>query len=448
MMAGFDRLRWSGIRSSLRPERLGIRAGLLLMAILVSACNPALERQYYKEGIGTSVANPNIEAVTELQNVYLSELCRQASASTSSAGCEPAGISSAWGLVVQAGMNDIDARCDAYLAWLDDKRRSYGPIVSEINSLNTAAQAIMRVTGVGADPITLVGIAFGLASDTFTNIRSRLLVEVDHSTVQSIVLSRQKTYRDGLGLINNRAAAIYALRSYLRLCMPMTIEMQINTTVAIFEQTGSAGLDQKERRPLIDPRTVGGVALRATQSLTKPIRIAASPLPPDAALLFISPANITIPFYKNLQAALCVPDSEIGEAGPFTKGGIQIFKASFRGATKGDKLDNNEIQEIMGQGKCVLGRGLNYFEKRTFDSPDLGTAPLMQLVNALNAAQPERPLSCNIMTIGDARDKIAAVRALPSIKAKLKLSLPSNFSNQVTPDLFSALPRPTNEICK
>jgi DNA-binding beta-propeller fold protein YncE len=88
--------------------------------------------------------------------------------------------------------------------------------------------------GVGVNPITIVGIAFGLASDTFMNVRSRLLLEVDKSTVETVVINGQNRYRMGLTrvVIDTRVAAVYALRSYLRICTPFTIENQINTTVA------------------------------------------------------------------------------------------------------------------------------------------------------------------------------------------------------------------------
>jgi hypothetical protein len=143
-----------------------------------------------------------------------------------------------WTLFVQAGMNDIDRRCDAYLAWLDEKRRSREPILKQLADMGAATAAILRATNTGATPIAIVGIAFGLAADTFTNISSRLLLEVNHSTVQSVVLGYQADFRanNARAIIDNRPAAIYLLRSYLRLCMPYSIEMSINNTVTIYHR--------------------------------------------------------------------------------------------------------------------------------------------------------------------------------------------------------------------
>jgi hypothetical protein len=109
-----------------------------------------------------------------------------------------------WDLIVQAGLNDVDRRCDSYLAWLDDRRRTNNAILKEFGDVTVASQAIMRVAGVGANPITLAGLAFGLASNTFTNINSRLLLEVDKTTVQTLVLRRRNDFRVDLQAKKNQ----------------------------------------------------------------------------------------------------------------------------------------------------------------------------------------------------------------------------------------------------
>jgi hypothetical protein len=402
-----------------------------MLATLISACDPGLEQQYYRQGIGTEIVNPYAIDVTELQDTYLAELCRQA-------GCTPGEYSAAWWLVVQAGMNDIDARCDAYLAWLDDRRRSHGPILSEISALSAATQSIMKFTGSGANPITIVGVAFGLASDTFTNVHSRLLLEVNHSTVQSVVLSKQQEYRNGLKGqgINTRVMAIYALRSYLRLCMPMTIETQINSTVTIYEQAGARALQNTP--PLIDPRTVGGVALRAAETIRQPDRAPRPVFPPEVAALFISPSDLSPQEFKSMQAALCVPNHEIGWAGDYTKGAIQIYGDAKRPPSQAP-LSEKDVNKIIGLKECVAGGGKNYFERQMFDHPKTGTDPLGDLVRSLNAAQPENPLP-NVKTLEEARPKIAAVRAALKTSQKLKEVLPTAFDGQVTPKFYEALP--------
>ena len=83
-------------------------------------------------------------------------------------------------------------------------------------------------------------------------MNSRLLLEVNQATVQSVVHKGQEEFRNRKDYTNtfSRSDAIYHLRSYLRLCMPFTIETDINTTVAIAKRVGPVSL---ENNPLIAP---------------------------------------------------------------------------------------------------------------------------------------------------------------------------------------------------
>jgi hypothetical protein len=206
-------------------------------------------------------------------------------------------------LIVQAGMNDIDRRCDAWLTWLDDKARSSGPIHQQILLTQTATTAILGATL--ANPVTavtVVGAAFGFAASTFSNVHSRLVFQLEKSTVQKVVLQRQQDYRSALPTnINNKPAAIYALRQYLRLCMPMTIETEVNTTVKLFESGGAEAL--RRSRPMIDGRAVDTAVIRsATAPMSKPIRapIIADPIRVGAYEARLLPSTI-----RDFQRLLC-----------------------------------------------------------------------------------------------------------------------------------------------
>jgi len=250
-----------------------IVAGCVGVALLVSGCD-TLEWRYTREGIGADLYTPEVVDGGRLQELYVGYICQQAGLAFEQIGdvlvCREPPVSRTWEVFVQAGLNDIDRRCDGYLTWLDNKRRSVGPIHQQILDTEAATLAIIGITAV--DPtkaIAVVGAAFGLAAHSFTNFNSRFIFEVEKSTVQSVVLTRQQKYRETLPLnIDNRPAAIYALRQYLRLCMPMTIETQINTTVKLFERGGTAALNQSAAHPMIDARTVG----TATTPMSTPRR--------------------------------------------------------------------------------------------------------------------------------------------------------------------------------
>src|SRR4051794_7128562 len=240
---------------------VGVVAGCVALALLVSGCD-TLDGRYVREGVGINLYTPDLVDSARLQELYVGFICQQAGLVVEQVGdvlvCQEPAVSRNWQVFVQAGLNDIDRRCDGYLTWLDNRRRMVGPIHQQILDSEAATLAIIAATAV--DPtkaIAVVGAAFGLAAHSFTNFNSRFLFEVEKSTVQSVVLTRQQKYRETLPqIIDNRPAAIYALRQYLRLCMPMTIETQISTTVKLFDRGRAGALNPAAAHPMIDARTV------------------------------------------------------------------------------------------------------------------------------------------------------------------------------------------------
>ncbi|SHG60983.1 hypothetical protein SAMN05444169_3311 [Bradyrhizobium erythrophlei] len=228
------------------------------LALLVAGCDPTRDSRYLREGIGTDLYWDGLPASTQLQDIYLANICSQALSRTArsidTVSCDGLSLTPRdWGLLVQAGMNDIDLRCDAYLSWLYDRKSSKEPFLKELASIGGAAAGILKATDAGSTPIALTAIAFGLAAETFTNIDLRLVNAVDYTTVDSVVRDNRTRFRvNNLDLvIDNRPAAIYVLRNYLSICVPDSIEMSINNTVTVYHRGGPDAL----RMPPIGLRT-------------------------------------------------------------------------------------------------------------------------------------------------------------------------------------------------
>jgi hypothetical protein len=218
------------------------------LATLVAGCNLVNDFRFYRDGIGTELYVSETVAATANLDAYIADLCLQAGlprgkSADGAAYCTISNSSADWALVVLAGMNDIDGRCDAYLAWLDDKRRSNEPFLKQLAATGAATLGILDATSAGVKAITITGIAFGLAANTFTNFNARIL-SLEQSTVQSVVLDNQQLYRENNKptAIQSRPAAIYYLRNYLRICMPFSIETSINNTVTVFHRSGPDAL--------------------------------------------------------------------------------------------------------------------------------------------------------------------------------------------------------------
>jgi hypothetical protein len=170
----------------------------------------------------------------------------------------------------------------------------------------------MNAAGVGANPITIVGLAFGLAADTFTNVQSRLVLEANHSTVQAVVLGNQSQYRrEVIGkVVDNKPAAIYLLRGYLRICMPFSIETSMNDTLTVYHRSGAGALTQPGifQRPALIPSTL---IPSASQALRQSIPSGArAPLPVAAG----QPGGPTP------EATIGLPQTEVEQRLPISVG--------------------------------------------------------------------------------------------------------------------------------
>jgi hypothetical protein len=206
-----------------------------LSALVLSGCFPSLEEKLIQEGIGTELPAEDTAQATARLDIYLDYLCQQAGMTRFAGEGVPAACDMksygavAWTLLVKAGFNDIDRRCDAYLGWLNARRRDRNAILSQIHDTRTFTEALLYTTSAGATPIAITGLAFGLASNTFTNYYSRLILEVEKSTVEIVVHEKRLQYRDKLNVaIAYQPDAVHVLREYLLICTPFFIENLIN----------------------------------------------------------------------------------------------------------------------------------------------------------------------------------------------------------------------------
>jgi hypothetical protein len=205
----------------------GVRlvAWLVGLSLLIGGCsNPLAERRFINEGAGVDLYTSDRAGQVELLSEYERFICAQLGPSCGD-----------WGTFVLAGMNDIDQRCDGFLTWLDARRRDREPVLAELSAINTAVHSVMTVTGSSPKSLDIVTAAFGLASASYANWNSRLLISANQSTVQEVVYKGQGDYREKIRnySVPDQPTAIYLLRNYLRLCMPTTIEASINTTTTL-----------------------------------------------------------------------------------------------------------------------------------------------------------------------------------------------------------------------
>ena len=435
-----------------RAMRAGIVAAGVALALLAGACD-SIESRYQRYGIGTDLYWDGLPAATQLQDTYLAYICAQAISPTArsadAAICDGLTLGSRdWGLLVQAGMNDIDLRCDGYLAWLHDKRASREPILKQLAALGGATAAILRATDVGATPIALAGIAFGLAAETFTNIDLRLLNGVDYTTVQSVVRDNRTQFRgNNLNLvIDNRPAAIYVLRNYLSICMPSSIEMSINNTINVYHRGGPDAL----RTPQLALRSATATSSTSAAVRGAPIRVDRPPpiTPPPIAVMAgaMGPVEgaVSVASGTALQRTLCVV--ETGEFDTATRAQLRLFNAASLYPSDGsatDKLatDADLTRLRSAQRKfpsCQASGFRNGFEVGLFSR--FGTTKMRDdLKTALIAAKLPVPPSLNAAPAQPIDETVR--KAIGSLATVYGLAGQSEFSRAFYDKLMSNIER-------
>jgi len=317
------------------------------LAVAVAGCNPMLDRQYMDEGAGATLYTTDQARQTALLDEYLNFLCLQARTSCAD-----------YVTLVQAGMNDIDQRCDGYLTWLDARRRDRAPVMAEIAAVQTAIHTVMTVTGSSPQSLDILTAAFGLATATYTNWNSRLLISIEQSTVQEVVYNSQRDYRDKTKSwpVPDQPTAIYLLRNYLRLCMPITIEANINTTTRLVQRGASPDVANS----LVVRTTTTTPAMRARAPITRVTAPVPAPVvarPTDVTLttrIGRYEQNMSSKDLKFVLNTLCVSGGDdLGPAGSDARRALTKFLTD-NGKSASDKVTVDvwdDIRELKAAGK-------------------------------------------------------------------------------------------------
>ncbi len=439
---GFELILSAVARSFLRAAggsfRLTASVCAVLAILILSACNSP-SQSFLLNGIGAELPARDVKNSTELQHKYFNYLCRQAGlpytvGANGAPHCNlPLHDRGIWTLVVYQGMNDVDRRCDAYLQWLDNKKRSKEPLLSQVSTVRTATEAIIGFSSTNpVAAINIVGQAFQLLTDSIENYHSRLLLEVDSSTVNSIVLRGRHNFRMGIQnrQFQNRPEAEHVLRSYLRLCLPFAIETNIND----YSTLGSLGVSPDGGNS-INQVPIAGVALKPdTQVDTKP---PPRPRPKAPGWEKVSSIVIDPATAKAIQKAICLTGSDVdGSYGNRTEAGLKIFESiantkGFREAgwrQQTVELSRDDLNILRNISGCATG-ARNYLENALLTT----SARTAESV----AAKIREKYSVADETAGftQLRSNIAAWRT----EEKLDNGPNGMFAEQITPELLGKI---------
>ncbi len=389
---------------------LRMTAFLLSIGIFVAGCTPS----FTDIGVGQDLYTRQTTSDTNNLSAYFRQLCAQAHllASDASEAC------SDYSELVQAGFNDIDQRCDRYLAWIDYKRTEALRVKSGIASLAVTSATVLTIAEAGMDSIGYVAAALGLAVSLYDSYNNSLLAGLESTLIKRIVYERRLEYRRQFAGLNYQRTPemVFALRGYLRICTPQTIILDANTfALAVASGTRPPSLRDSVRQEVDAAAIFAGRAPVSPSSPGNQQIQRQTVKCPECKGLFPEDAGFTVAEIKSVQVGLCVKDD--GNPGETTLAGIRNYRQT-QGRDRVGPISEEEYSDIVTYG-CQPGdtaKGVgNFFEAASYrDKPER----LKLLVKNLNIVQPATILDqeATRLTSESLRSKIRTARATYGLK--------------------------------
>jgi hypothetical protein len=432
---------------------------LIGLSASLSACAGTGQRARYLHGPLTSLSDfENIAPSDAAAETAVLEAFRQ---HAGLAGEKlPAEADARWQLIVWAGLNAIDEQCEKYIDAIFWAYRDLRTVGNQINLAGATTSAILGAVGASAAAIATTAASLGFATQGITNIANGLFYKIEPSGIRKIVKRGQVAYRQGveqrITTYDSRPKAVAAIQGYLSLCLPASIETQINEAVAARDfkvddkntgpvpnltgvptvQTPAAtietiGKDIKDLEKTITERGAGAAVVNpgppASDRIASPIGDYEKKIPKEMG--------------RRIQAGLClVPDKDPVTFGPRTREAIVLFRQTsaannLPGARRSGGLSAGEASYLANH-KCDRSCSRNAYEYYRFglDSPNK-QSNLQDLAAKLKNAAPSLEMPKDPQNLCDLRPAISAVQKTEAY-SRWKASngtLDFEFVNQLPP---------------
>lgn len=189
------------------------------------------ENELAQSGPGTSIDATLVAAYAKKQGKVLAQLKVLTGLTSPS-----------WDQIISAGLQYSDARCSDYVESLYAVHKQLKADARDVNAAGTLATGIMGVYKAAANEIATVAVLFGYAEGSIDIAGSRMLFELEPSAIRALVEGSQKAFRAALTTgYTDQSGAFAVIREHVALCLPSTIEAEINNAAKTAIQTAVSG---------------------------------------------------------------------------------------------------------------------------------------------------------------------------------------------------------------
>lgn len=135
--------------------------------------------------------------------------------------------------IVDGGMMYVDLRCARYMDALFWFNRAREGTNRQLGYLGSASAAILEIVGASRELMSLTPLGIKFASETVDNVGKGLLYDLSPAAIRSIVDEQQIAFKKAIegNRYRSKTAALQVIQAYVMLCLPASIEGQVEKAV-------------------------------------------------------------------------------------------------------------------------------------------------------------------------------------------------------------------------
>ena len=221
-------------------RRAGVATGSLGLVLLLSGCSDLQDRILGKYGPNPIPAADVVETAAQRQADVVVAMGKGAGFT----GPPAIGDRANWYRVIQTGFNVVDDACSRYIddLWILERQKARNGALIAATGAATAG-IVAANSHPSAITLAILAQAFGLVAAYNTAISDSYLYTQNAATIKKLIGKTTEAYRTDLANkvveqneisypLGSPGAAYHHMREYLALCLPPTIQAQIEDLVS------------------------------------------------------------------------------------------------------------------------------------------------------------------------------------------------------------------------
>ena len=211
----------------------GIGRGFVAASLTLAGCTtPDKIHAYYDNR--PEISPDKLSDFSASQNRIVTTLLQFASANKQTVPLPAKDGTEDWSPLTRAGIYYVDVRCERYLDALFWMGRTKDGVDREISYAGAATAATLALVSASKELLGITPLGFTLASQSVDNLGKSLLFDLPASTIKQLVSKQQEEYKSQIkdSTYSTPLVALQAVQGYVSLCLPDSIEAEVNVAVS------------------------------------------------------------------------------------------------------------------------------------------------------------------------------------------------------------------------